>query len=282
MLNSVNSAKTHSFLKLFNSLCSGKYQPWDIWSDFIYMTAAAISNKVDISHFDKRESSYFDIIEKYTREEAKFFQKMYVELVGAMEHSSEQDFLGSLYMQLNLGNHWKGQFFTPYELCRCMAEMDTLNFIKQIEKKGYITINDPACGAGATLIAFANSIKIKLLNDKSTLNWQNHILFIAQDVDMVTGLMCYIQLSLLGCAGYVKIDNSLSSPIRENDDLTNYWFTPMYFSEVWHYRRIFHSLDTLINNKARDNIPKKMKKGLSVTDYSIELKEKKTGQLSLF
>ena len=39
-------------------------------------------------------------------------------IVMALENEPEQDFLGKMYMNLNLGNHWKGQFFTPYNICK--------------------------------------------------------------------------------------------------------------------------------------------------------------------
>lgn len=69
--------------------------------------------------------------------------------------------------------------------------------------------------------------------------YQNHLLVVAQDIDETVALMCYIQLSLLGVAGYVKVGNSLTEPMTDNDNKENYWFTPMYFSNVWVLRRIF-------------------------------------------
>ena len=75
--------------------------------------------------------------------------------------------------------------------------------------------------------------------EKANLNHQNHLLVVAQDIDETVALMCYIQLSLLGVAGYVKVGNSLTEPMTDNDDKENYWFTPMYFSNVWVLRRIF-------------------------------------------
>lgn len=74
---------------------------------------------------------------------------------------------------------------------------------------------------------------------KANLNYQNHLLIVAQDIDETVALMCYIQLSLLGVAGYVKVGNSLTEPMTDSDDKENYWFTPMYFSNVWVLRRIF-------------------------------------------
>lgn len=33
------------------------------------------------------------------------------------------DVLGEVYMELELGNKWKGQFFTPYHVSQAMASV---------------------------------------------------------------------------------------------------------------------------------------------------------------
>lgn len=59
--------------------------------------------------------------------------------------------------------------------------------------------------------------------------------------DFITMFACSLSnpLSLLGVAGYVKVGNSLTEPMTDNDNKENYWYTPMYFSPVWTMRRIF-------------------------------------------
>lgn len=63
--------------------------------------------------------------------------------------------------------------------------------------------------------------------------------------------MCYIQLSLLGCAGYICIGNTITNPLvghvlfpqeMEGQEL---WITPTFQSNVWAWRRLFHSLGSL-------------------------------------
>lgn len=73
------------------------------------------------------------------------------------------------------------------------------------------------------------------------MNYQNHVLVVAQDIDETVALMCYIQLSLLGVAGYVKVGNSLTEPMVSGDTTKNYWFTPMYFANVWTARRMLQN-----------------------------------------
>lgn len=73
-------------------------------------------------------------------------------------------------------------------------------------------------------------------------NKQEQPLFSELAAYMVVALMCYIQLSLLGVAAYIKVGNSLTEPMTENDSLDNYWFTMMYFSDIWSMRRLLRSL----------------------------------------
>ena len=146
-------------------------------------------------------------------------------------------------MELDLGSRNRGQFFTPYDVCKLMSEINLLGLEDDINRLGYHSINDPTCWAGATLIASANVAR-RILSKKGK-NFQNYILFTGQDIDETVGLMCYLQLSLLGCAGYVKIANTLTDPMRKNDDINKYWYTPMYFSDVWRIRRALHKANIL-------------------------------------
>lgn len=214
------------------------------------MFACAISNSVDKQNFDEREKLYLQIIDKYEKEEQKVFPVLVADTVMALEENQEQDFLGHIYMNLDLGSKSTSQFFTPYNVCQLMAEVSVNDVIPEVKEKGYISINDPCCGAGATLIAGINVIKRQL--EKANMNYQNHVLVVAQDVDFTVAAMCYIQLSLLGVAGYVKVGNSLTEPITEKDDSKNYWFTPMYFSDIWYMRRILKKINTLHEEKRNE------------------------------
>lgn len=224
------------FLKAFKQL-TNRHRAWDVWRDFITMFACSLSNPLDTGHRDKREALYLKTIKKYNKQEQEVFPELAAQTVLALEENPEQDFLGSIFMSLNLGDAHNGQVFTPYNVCELMADVAVDNAVKKVEQDGYISINDPCCGAGATLIAGIHSVRKQL--EKANLNYQNHILIVAQDIDETVALMCYIQLSLLGVAGYVKVGNSLTEPITDDDNKENYWFTPMYFSNVWVLRRLF-------------------------------------------
>lgn len=227
------------FLKKFNFLCQSRSN-WQVWTDFITVSAITLANSIDKTSEvrDEREKEYENCIKRLGGVDIP--AEMFSIVVLALEENPEQDFLGSMFMKLGLGNHWKGQFFTPYNVCKMMSEINSINIEKQISEKGWVSVNDPACGAGATLISMANILK------DHKINYQNHALFVAQDIDRVAGMMCYIQLSLLGCAGYVVIADTLCNPLTGNILRPNpnknqeIWFTPMYISNVWCLRRIFN------------------------------------------
>lgn len=231
------------FLDVFKRLCYSR-SSWQVWADMMTAIACSLSNAVDRTpeHYDCREREYEECIKRLGSVDAP--AKILAIIVMALENEPEQDFLGKMYMSLELGNHWKGQFFTPYSVCKLMSQACIGDVNGQIEQKGYISICDPACGAGATLIAAVNTMKT------TRYNFQNHVLFVGQDIDRVAGMMCYIQLSLLGCPGYICIANTLTNPLTgpvlfpQEGEEQELWYTPMFLSDVWTYRRLFASLSS--------------------------------------
>lgn len=277
------------FVKIMDML-SKRFMRWQIWQDFITMFAISISNAVDKVHAPKREELYLQIIGKYNKEEQNLFPKLAGMVISALESNKNRDYLGELYMSLELNSHWRGQFFTPYHICELMAQINMGNLDETIEEKGYVTVNDPTCGAGALLVAYANSAESYLEKSGSNINWQMHVLFTAQDIDTVVALMCYIQLSLIGCAGYIKIGNTLTEPMSSWEaqrsltmEESQYWYTPIYFSEVWNWRRTFQMMDAILSHEikaeAEAEVIKEKTMPLEEHEY-IELKTEESGQMS--
>ncbi len=249
------------FLKLFNQLTYNR-NGWQVWDDVITMMACSIANTLD-----RRKEVYEEREKEFERcrnncQGIDIPAKMMAVMTEALEEEPAQDFLGQIYMDLNLGSHWKGQFFTPYSLCEAMAKMTLQEDMvhEAIEDRGYITVNDPACGAGATLIGAADTLH------QMKINYQTNALFVANDVDPVVAKMCYIQLSLLGCAGYVVVTDTLTNPVTghhlfpKQDSYQKFWFTPMWFSDVWQTRRLLTRMQFMFK-------PKEDKKYYFVFDF---------------
>lgn len=293
----ITSPHQAKIIKLFSEI-NPSYSLWQTWSDFIFLAATSISNAVDIVHLEEREKAYQLTAKKYSSRDMETFSEIFAEIVLGMEENQDQDFLGEMYMALGLGNDHAGQFFTPYSVCTAMARMSFGDTPARIAKNGWIAVNDPACGAGATLVAFANACTL------NHINYQSSVLFVAQDIDITVGLMCYIQLSLLGCPGYVCIGDSIANPVSSYGgqvllpiDNGNIWYTPFFYRPEWFLRcleaghKLRHatsesSLDCLSPQIAMPdqelNIQQNKQLPLDVEQVITPLASNENGQYSLF
>lgn len=228
-----------SFISIMDKLV-GRYSRWEIWKDFIAMSATAISNACPGGFSPEREEMYHKCADRYSSAELGCFAQMLGLTFTAYQEDTNQDFLGNLFMSLNIADKWKGQFFTPFHLCQLMANLEAgPTFAEDHEARGLSSIYDPACGAGALLLAFAS------ICEEAGVDYCRSVIFVGQDLDLLAGMMCYIQLSARNCPGYVKIGDSLSDPVigqSENpllpDHDSSIWETPIFQSEIWLPRRL--------------------------------------------
>ena len=230
------SKSQEEFIKIFSGICKTE-SPWQAWSDFVECSAIAISQKAD--RRTEREERYLSIAKKYGAGMNKF-PELFACMVESMDENQEQDFLGDTFMRLELGSHFHGQFFTPYDVSRMMGEMMAEECVNQIQENGWCKINDPACGAGAMLVAARNALK------NMGVDWPEKALFVGQDISKEAAMMCYIQSSLMGCAGYVIVGNTLTSRVGTSDGVfpvangdTEIWLTPaLMVNPAWKVREI--------------------------------------------
>lgn len=211
------------FLSIFKKLTC-RYASYDVWKDFIIVSACAISNSCDKMNYDERESLYKETIKKYNKQEQNLFPELFAEIVLQLENNLDQDFLGQLFMDLNFGDKHLGQYFTPYPISKLMSKAIIGDAVSQVRKEKRITISDPCCGSGSLLIASINEAKRQL--EKENMNFQKYIYVCGQDINQLIALMCYIQLALMGVAGYISVGDSL---LNTENAIQNCWFTPMYF-----------------------------------------------------
>lgn len=221
-------SKYKELVKLFNQL-SGSRSLWQVFNDCIEMFALSIQNIFCFNQtFEKNENRYKDIAKNYSESEFVTIVKIFAEITNALEANPFQDFLGDLYMQLDMGSSALGQFFTPYTVSYAMAEssFDEKNAKAELSKKGYISVLEPAVGGGANVIAFCEVLK------NHDINYQTQCVIVCQELSKLTALMCYTALSLIGCAAVVKIGDSLSDPytnyFAERSKGAEIWTTPMF------------------------------------------------------
>lgn len=190
-----------AFLKLFKTIAYNKNRH-EVFRDFVHMAAISLHNSVAMNR--SLEAEYMDIVKGYEKEDAVKFSHLLSHVVMALENKT-CDFLGSVFMELELGNNHNGQYFTPYDVSMLMAKMAGLpKEIDYLEEDDIWTVMDPACGSGSTLIAYTEMLL------EIGVNPQRMIWVHCTDIDSVASMMCYIHLSLLNIPAEVVTGDSLA------------------------------------------------------------------------
>lgn len=236
-----------AIVKLFESRRYG-CDVHTFFSDFCEMSAIAISNSVDLAQFDARENRYLEIARRYDPETMQIFPKILGEVTMALE-AEPCDILGAVFHDLELHTRQAGQFFTPYHLCRLAAGIqapsgDELHDL--LSSRGHITVHEPAVGAGAMVIAFAEEVKSRLKADgyePLRLPGRLPLHVTAVDIDRRAVHMSYIQLSLLDIPATIIRGDTLRMELDET------WHTPAHILGGWS-RRL--SEDRIHRNEAKD------------------------------
>ncbi len=211
-----NLPEKAEFIKIFNGIARHKHR-YSVFSDFVIMSAISLHNAVN--KIDSLEKEYLEIITQYSKEERLEFPKLLACLVELLE-AKPVDVLGALYMELELGNKNTGQFFTPSSISEMMAQISYDTQLQELDKP-FVTLSEPACGAGGMVLAFAN-VMISYKHNPAEKLWVQCI-----DIDRVAALMCYLQLSLWNIPAQVIVGNSLSLELREQ------YFTPAHYVYGW-------------------------------------------------
>lgn len=209
-----------------------RHSHWQVFSDFMELSAISLSNAVDWSQREVREARYLEIVGRYSKDEIERFPQMLGALVMTMEEGAG-DVLGDVFMELELASKWHGQFFTPMSVCRMMARMMIDDGMRElIAARGFIRAHEPACGGGAMVIALADEMVIALADEmrQAGINYQRHLHVVAQDVDLKAVCMAYVQLSLLHIPAVVVHGNTLTMETR------SMWLTPAHVLGGWRWR----------------------------------------------
>lgn len=179
--------------------------------------------------FDAVEAQYMNAIQKYKREELESFAKL-LGLTKLALWEAKSDFLGQLYMELEISQNRSGEFFTPFPLSLMTAKMMLGDIGQQIEEKGFVTVAEPVCGGGGMLIAAAQVIEAAGYQPGKVM------FFDATDISKPCCDMAYIQTSILELSGIVRHGNTLSQ------EMGNQRFTPVCRIFPHRTRRFLNSL----------------------------------------
>lgn len=222
------------FLRLFPTVANYHHR-YKVWSDFIHLSALSMYNALAKS--DEIEAEYMSIQSQYKPEDLENICKLLSFVVMGLEEEVS-DFLGSLYMELGLGNNVTGQFFTPYCLSKMMAE---LTLTDEIAPGRILTLHEPAAGSGGCVIAVAEVLK------ERGVNIHQKLFVSCVELDPTVAYMCYLQLSLLGISAEVIIGNSLSMEFGRTLK------TPVYYLEGWDSRIKVDGFMSILDKVSKPN-----------------------------
>jgi type I restriction-modification system DNA methylase subunit len=114
------------------------------------------------------------------------------------------DFMGPVFME-TISNPHVGQFFTPDELGRLMAEMTAVpDLVEKLSTQDHVTAMEPAGGTGGMVLAVSRALADRGLDFSRRVAWR------VVELDRAAYWGCYIQLSLAGVNAEVINGNSLT------------------------------------------------------------------------
>lgn len=126
-----------------------------------------------------------------------------------MENGNAFDLFGQLYEQMFLLKSKassNGQFFTPDSLCRLMADITDADAEERVSKRGFVMVNDPACGSARTLLAHF----MRKTHDNHAI--AGRYFYEAADIDLPTCKMAACNMMIHGMQGRVVCQDQLSLP----------------------------------------------------------------------
>ncbi|MFP3440628.1 N-6 DNA methylase [Pantoea sp. SIMBA_133] len=188
---------------------------WDVFSDFITLAAS----ELDLATIRSPESMARcrKICGRYRPEDISDLHRLFGLMVSALE-AKFHDFLGAIFMELELGDGRQGQYFTPYSVQSLMARMLMPGVQDAVRREGFFTLSEPTCGAGGMVVAVAECML------EAGLNPSEQMFASCIDIDPVAADMAFIQLSLLGIPAEVITGNTLTLK------LSRVRYTPVYYA----------------------------------------------------
>lgn len=254
------------------------HSTWEVFQDFLAVSAISISNCVDWGPKKEREAEYMRIINKYSPKEQKELAAILGLLVSELEHlcqtTGPYDVLGEVFHGLELHNKYHGQFFTPFNICDMMGRMTVGDETdKVIQEQGYISLCEPCVGAGGMVLGFAKAMK------ENKLNYQTELCVTACDIDIKCVHMAYLQFSLFGIPATIIHGNSLSL------EQWSVWYTPAYMLGLWPIkeRRNIKSIAKATAEKEKEKTVSLDNKNITAApENDFEFIVNKNGQISLF
>ncbi len=181
--------QTRPIIGELEKITSRGYNSYDVFEDWLDLMLYALM---------RNDEKYLKIVAHYRnddemgRREIDLFKNAFHLLLDGMAQVNEE-LLGEIYMEWSISKKRTGQFFTPCNVAKVMAEI-TAPY--EGDK-----ISDPACGSGVLLIQTA-----KLL----TAEHCDTATFYARDLDLTCVKMCALNMCFFNLNAQIECGNSLT------------------------------------------------------------------------
>jgi hypothetical protein len=173
-------------LKCLEAILHRGYSSFTIFNDWLDLMLYALQ---------RDDPPYLEIVRKYKNDKPKgereidYFTSAFAQLQIEMSKTND-DILGQVYMQWNMNNKYRGQFFTPKHVASMMAKITN--------PLGRIL--DPCCGSGVMLVEAIKTMDSDAIEQSA---------FYGQDIDLTCVKMCALNLLFFNVNGYVVWGDSL-------------------------------------------------------------------------
>ncbi len=192
-----------SFVKSLRGLDTSK-DNYTKFRDFLTLAYCAYAKTTSPpQRAEELEAEYMRVVGTYAnKDDIRQMPEMISQVYKGVQLN--MDFLGCVAGELELLNADAGQFFTPYEVSKMMAMLNLDGIKERITENGYVTVSEPACGAGSMVLALADVLTEEGFDPGLTM-WVE-----ATDVAEMPFKMTFLQLAFRGVAGRVYRANSLA------------------------------------------------------------------------
>lgn len=174
-----------------------------VWDDFV-LTMSASYRRFQQDLTPALVQQVDDALTSYSQVELERFRQAHDLLVDLFE-DRYGDHLGQIYMELPHGGEELGQYFSPYDVATLTAALaHGPQLMQALEDKPTVRVHEPACGAGAMLIALAD------LSRERGVNFQQRVIFDCEDIELTSVHMAHVQLSIIGAQAIVRHRDTLT------------------------------------------------------------------------
>ncbi len=226
-----NETLKKNFIKILEDIDRSKSRQ-ENFKNFLEMANCAIAKKTqtDEKKANALEERYMEIVGTYSDKDEVRKMPELLTLATLAICEGGCDFLGELAGELEVLDKQNGQFFSPYNVSKLMAQIQMPDMTGWIEDNGFFSLSDPAAGAGCMILAAADMVEEQGYYLMESMSVQ------AIELNRTTYHMLYIQLSLRGIAAEVIHGNSLTLETYETA------LTPAAIHFFGKHGRLFNSL----------------------------------------